>query len=134
MAAGPVQGVLSLGHDAFEAEAAGLLEKRRPFSFDVITEENRRSTPLDERREGGLALYERSPCEVDSIEADEVKDLVDQSRCPPPRESALEQLEVADALLIEGDELSVEDGAPARQLLESRGDLGETGGPVLAAA
>ena len=89
-AAGAVGLVLALGDDAFEPEAAGMLEHGRPVLLEVLAEPDRRAagTPRDNLLQQGLAIDQRRLGEVEAFAIEEIEHEVAEAVLPPGTRSA----------------------------------------------
>ena len=115
-----IRRVLPLRDDAFEAKLAGVGEDGRAVALDMLVEPDAGTGLGHDRRERGLADFERIAPQVVAVQLDEVEGV---EKDAPISALVTDEIERGDTVVIAGDSFTVDDaGAPA--CLRSAGNDG----------
>src|SRR5215469_5380943 len=131
-APGPVGQILALGDDAFEAEAAGMLQHGRPVRLHMVTEGDRqiaRQTSEDLPQQV-LAVDQSGLAQIEAFAIKNVEDEVAKAVLPAAAEIGLQIVEARDAVRVFDHDLAVEQRRGKADLLDRRGDARKALGPI----
>src|SRR5262249_49589146 len=108
-AAGTVDGILPLRHDAFETELAGMGEDARAVAFDMLVEPDAGASLGQHARKRGLADLKRIAPQVVAIQLDQVEGVEEYALVSAV---VTDEIERGNAVVIAGDSFTIDNAGP----------------------